>query len=78
MAIAALIISALSLIASLGCLVIMLAKNYFSTHVVQLQPVDTAFQAASPGKPVEDSFVEFDAKPLDPDEEDYFKRQNIK
>lgn len=40
MDIAALVISILSLIASLCCLVIMLAKNFFSTHQVQMVPVD--------------------------------------
>ena len=36
---ASLILSTIALICSGGCLVIMLAKNYFSTHVVQMQPV---------------------------------------
>lgn len=40
MEIAALILSTIALIASLSCLVIMLAKNFFSTHQVQMVPVD--------------------------------------
>jgi len=40
MEIASLILSIIALIASLSCLVIMLAKNYFSTHNVQMVPVD--------------------------------------
>lgn len=40
MDLAALILSILSLIASLTCLVLMLAKNFFSTHQIQFQPVD--------------------------------------
>jgi hypothetical protein len=52
MNIAALVISIISLIASLGCLVIMLAKNYFSTHQVQMVPVDP-FKAMEEGFPSE-------------------------
>ncbi len=40
MEIAALILSVIALLCSGGCLVIMLAKNFFSTHSVQLQPID--------------------------------------
>jgi len=40
MEIAALILSVIALICSLICLVLMLAKNFFSTHQVQLQPLD--------------------------------------
>lgn len=40
MGLAALIIAVISLISSLACLVLMLAKNFFSTHVIQTQMVD--------------------------------------
>ena len=40
MEIAALIISVVSLIPSLGCLVIVLAKDVFSKHTIQTQFVD--------------------------------------
>lgn len=40
MGLAALIISVIALISSLACLVLMLAKNFFSTHVIQTQMVD--------------------------------------
>lgn len=79
MAIAALIISVLSLVASLACLVLMLAKNFFSSHVVQLQPLDpfAGSMGAAPSVDPLESFREFDNKPLDKDEEEYFKKQNL-
>lgn len=50
MEIAALILSILSLIASLACLVIMLAKNFFSTHQVQMVPIDPIKDMTEPGQ----------------------------
>lgn len=51
MEIASLIISVIALIASLGVLVIMLAKNYFSTHQVQMVPVNDPMQSLMEGFP---------------------------
>lgn len=44
MDIAALILSIVALICSLACLVLMLAKNFFSTHQVQMVPLDDPFK----------------------------------
>jgi len=74
MEIAALILSVLSLLASLTCLVLMLAKNFFSTHQVQLQPIDP-FDGMFPkemGKNKFDMFQDLDA-PLNEDEIDDIK-----
>ena len=40
MDIAALILSTIALLFSCACLIIMLAKNFFSSHVIQQVPVD--------------------------------------
>lgn len=40
MDLAAIIISTISLVVSVVCIAIMLAKNFFSTHVIQQVPVD--------------------------------------
>lgn len=40
MELAALILSVISLISSLACLVLMLAKNFFSKHSLQMIPMD--------------------------------------
>lgn len=40
MELASIILSTIALVASLACLVIMLAKNFFSSHVIQTQMVD--------------------------------------
>lgn len=66
MDIAALIIGTLALILSIANLVVMLAKNFFSTHQVQLQPIDP-FEGMFPkdmGKPKMDPYQDFDL-PLD-------------
>ena len=77
MDLAAIIIASISLVASFGCLSIMLAKNFFSTHVVQLQPVESLLPTGLGGtQKITDPYMEFDQKPLDEDEKDYFKRQN--
>jgi hypothetical protein len=44
MDIAALILSSFALVCSLLCLAIMLAKNFFSTHQVQMYPVSDPFK----------------------------------
>ena len=63
MDIAALIISTLALICSVACLVIMLAKNFFSTHVIQTQMVDPfkEMMGSEMGRPQMDQFQDFDA-----------------
>ncbi len=78
MEIASLILSIISLIASLACLVIMLAKNFFSTHQVQLQPIDP-FKDMFPGEMGKkvDPFVDFDI-PLSQDEVDELKGKKAK
>lgn len=50
MDLAALILSVISLIASLACLVLMLAKNFFSKHSVQMVPVDPIKDMTEPGQ----------------------------
>lgn len=77
MDIAALILATLSLVMSTGLLAVFLGKNYFSSHVVQLQPVDSLLGGAPPvgpkGTPIGDEFREFDE--LTPEEEEYFRKQ---
>ena len=63
MDLAAIIISTLSLVISVGCIAIMLAKNFFSTHVIQQVPVDP-FKDMFPGqigKHQMDPFQDIDA-----------------
>ena len=62
MDIAALILSVIALLCSAGCLVIMLAKNFFSTHSVQLQPIDpfTGLMPGEIGKPKMDPYQDLD------------------
>lgn len=62
MEIASLILSIISLLASLGCLVIMLAKNVFSTHQVQMVPIDPFkdMMGSEIGKPQLDPFQDLD------------------
>lgn len=69
MEIAALILSTLAFICSAACLVIMLAKNFFSTHQVQLQPIDpfSGILSKEIGKPQMDPYQDFDL-PLDEEE----------
>lgn len=75
MELAAIILSVISLLASLACLVIMLAKNFFSTHQVQLQPVDFSGEPSQIGKPFQDAFREFDAPLLAEELEALAKRK---
>jgi hypothetical protein len=60
MDIAALILSIVSLIMSGTLLVIFLAKNVFSSHAIQMVPVDTFMPSGTP-RAVENDYMEFDA-----------------
>lgn len=81
MEIAALILSVIALLCSGGCLVIMLAKNYFSSHTVQLQPVDP-FKDMFPseiGKPKMDPYRDLDESiMMDQEEIDALKGRKAK
>ena len=79
MEIAALILSVIALLCSLACLVIMLAKNYFSSHVIQYQPVDP-FKDMMPseiGKGQMDPFQDIDL-PLTQEDIDKLKGRKAK
>jgi hypothetical protein len=67
MMIAAIILSTLSLLVSLATLVIFLAKNVFSSHVIQYVPAESMMPANSkPGKTMDDELEEFDFRsPMD-------------
>ena len=78
MEIAALILSVFALIVSVANLSIMLAKNYFSTHQVQLVPADSLIPQPQ-AKPLGEEFAEFDQmkdQVLSKAEEEYFKKFN--
>lgn len=61
MDLAAIIISTLSLVISVGCIAIMLAKNFFSTHVIQQVPVDPFKDMFGPvGKDKMDPYQDLD------------------
>lgn len=79
MEIASLILSIVSLLASLGCLVIMLAKNFFSTHQVQMVPVDPFkdLMGQEIGKPQLDPFQDIDL-PLSQEEIDEIRGKKAK
>lgn len=79
MDIAALIIGTLALIISIANLVIMLAKNFFSTHQVQLQPIDpfAGMFGKEIGKPQMDPYQDFDL-PLTTEEIDELKGKKTK
>lgn len=71
MEIAALILSVIALLCSAGCLVIMLAKNFFSTHVIQQVPVDP-FKEMFPseiGKGQMDPYQDIDSSLMMSDED---------
>ena len=79
MEIAALILSVIALLCSLACLVIMLAKNFFSTHQVQMVPVDP-FKDMIPseiGKGQMDPYQDLDL-PLSEEEIDQLKGKKVK
>ena len=77
MELAAIILSVISLLASLACLVIMLAKNFFSTHVVQMENPFKHLdgEPSQIGKPFQDAFREFDAPLLAEELEALAKRK---
>ena len=67
MELAALILSIISLLASLACLVLMLAKNFFSSHTVQYEPIDKGGFPFETGKNLFDQFRDL-GDPIDPEE----------
>lgn len=70
MEIAAIILSVISLVCSLALLVIFLAKNVFSTHKIQFQPIDPLRDMTEPGQVgnnLFDSFREL-GEPVDSEE----------
>lgn len=73
MEIAALIIAILALFISIASLSLQLGKHW-SSHSIQLQPVDALFNPAM-GKKIGSEFKSFDS-PLDPDEKAYFEEKN--
>lgn len=77
MDIAALVLSIIALLASGSCLVIMLAKNFFSTHQVQMVPVDPFKEMgdgfpAEIGKAMKNPFREL-GDPIDQEELDHLE-----
>ena len=79
MDLAAVILSVISLLASLSCLVIMLAKNFFSTHQVQMVPVDPFkdMMGGEMGKGQMDPFQDIDL-PLTQEDIDALKGRKAK
>ena len=77
MELAALILSVISLIASLGCLTIMLAKNYFSSHTIQYVDPFKDAMGGEIGKPQMDPYQELDLS-LSQDEIDELKGRKAK
>lgn len=62
MEIAALILATLALLVSAGSMTWQLAKH-FSTHTVQLQPIESLVGQNVRGQPIGDEFEEFDLTP---------------
>lgn len=60
MAVAALILAILALLVSCSTLVIYLAKNVFSSHVVQMVPADSLLPKQN-SRPMDEPFDEFDS-----------------
>lgn len=85
MEIASLILSILAFIGVVPLWALFLAKNYFSTHTVQLQPVDSFMPSPSMGlgrvyePPIPPSIMEqyrdVDA-PMTQEEREYFMKRN--
>lgn len=73
MEIASLIIATIALILSVASISWMLAKHW-TTHTVQLQPVDSLFNPTM-GKKIGSEFKEI-GDPLDEIEKKYFEEQN--
>ena len=79
MLISSFVFSLIAMICSLACLVIMLAKNFFSTHQVQMVPVDP-FKDMMPseiGKGQMDPYQDLDL-PLSDEEIDQLKGKKVK
>lgn len=79
MLISSFVFSLIAMICSLACLVIMLAKNFFSTHQVQMVPVDP-FKDMMPseiGKGQMDPFQDIDL-PLTQEDIDKLKGRKAK
>lgn len=77
MEIAALILSVIALLCSAGCLVIMLAKNFFSTHTIQYENPFKDMMPGQVGKHQMDPFQDIDAI-LSEDEIDELKGRKAK
>lgn len=79
MDIAALILSVIALLCSAGCLIIMLAKNFFSTHEIQMVPVDPFkdMVGGPMGKGLMDPFQDLDL-PLSQEDIDQLKGRKPK
>lgn len=71
MEIAALILSVIALILSMFCVIVMVAKEWFSSHQVQLVPLDQALEAKGQGRPIAEPFKEI-GDPLTEEEMQYF------
>lgn len=79
MAIAALILSVIGLILSMACVIIMVSKEYFSSHTVQLTPIESidALRPRAKGRPMNEAFTDI-SDPLSDDEREYFEKQAAK
>jgi hypothetical protein len=77
MEIAALILSVIALVVSIANLVIMLAKNFFSSHTVQYVDPFKDSVPSEIGKPILDAFRDLDAA-LSQDEIDEIKGRKAK
>jgi len=77
MEIAALILSVISLLASVGCLTIMLAKNFFSSHTVQYVDPFKDMMGGEIGKPQMDPYQDIDLN-LSQEEIDELKGRKAK
>lgn len=78
MDIAALILSVIALLCSASCLVIMLAKNYFSSHQVQMVPVGGDPISSEIGRDMFDSFKDIGDPLTDTEKEELeLRRQKL-
>lgn len=75
MEVAAVIISTFSLILSVVCIVLMLAKNFFSTHVIQREMVDPF--AAFSEKPSKNNLLDPFRELGDPIEQDELDQMEL-
>ena len=77
MDIAALIVSVIALLCSCGCLVIMLAKNFFSTHTIQYENPFKDMNPTEIGKGIMDQYQDLDIS-LSQDEIDNLRGRKAK